>query len=218
MAVYSEAARKRVDNRKSNWLVTYADMVTLLLCFFVILLALAKMEEHRFKAISHAFKGIHLSGSPFMNEGSRSMVKLEEVATELRRSEIDAENDAIQLDDNGVTVSLSDVALFEPGSAKPTQDAIDMLDTFSKILYMIPNSVIIEGHTDDEPIQSERYPSNWELSAARAAAVARVLEGFGIKGKRIEIAAFGSHRPKTDNRSAHGRRINRRIDIVIKPF
>ena len=91
------------------------------------------------------------------------------------------------------------------------------LKNFARILYSVPNRVIIEGHTDNVPISSPTYPSNWELSGARAGSIARLLEYFGIKSDRMEIAGYGSTRPKVANDSPELRRLNRRIDVLIKP-
>jgi chemotaxis protein MotB len=202
--------RKNSDEEKgqASWIVTYADLVTLLLCLFVLLFAISKTEDHKLKALSNAFRMLPWASSPFMKEGSDSVVQLTSIAKS---------DNSMYFDADERTISFSDMALFKAGSAQLRKGAMKKLDKISRILYQIPNSVIIEGHTDNVPIQTNRFPSNWELSAARAAAVARALEKMGIKGKRIEVRAFGSTRPKTANDSKEGKQINRRINIMINP-
>ena len=93
----------------------------------------------------------------------------------------------------------------------------DLFVTVVQYLYALPNEIIVEGHTDNEPINSVRYPSNWELSSARASAVARFLEGRGVKGNRMTVVGFAEFRPRFRNATEAQRRGNRRIDVVIKP-
>ncbi len=209
MAIFFENPKKNdEDEGQGNWIVTYADMVTLLLCFFVLLFAASKTEDHKLKALSDAFKLQPWISSPFVQHGEESMLKLGRIADN---------NNTMVYNSTMRTISFSDIAMFNPGSQKLKKQAIEKLKLVAQILYRIPNTIIIEGHTDDLPIQTELFPSNWELSAARAASVARVLEGFGIKAQRFEVRAYGSTKPKTANDSDDGRRLNRRINIVINP-
>ena len=209
MAILFDTRKKTEEEEEGGkWIVTYADMVTLLLCFFVLLFAVSKTEEHKLIALSQAFKRLPWAGSPFVKQGTDSIVQLQTIAKNDR---------AMKFDTEMWTISFSDIALFSPGSAKMNKKAVEKLDSVSRILYRIPNSIIVEGHTDDIPIQSNQFPSNWELSAARAAAVARALELFGISGKRIEVRAFGSTKPKVANDLKEGRQVNRRINIIINP-
>lgn len=206
--VECECGEERVE-----WIYTYGDMVTLLLCFFVLLFAMSKSDEEKFKAISASFRG-GPPASPFMFTGAPT--PLETLQSSLSRADV-AEISDITMDDRGITVSFNDTAFFEPGSADPTREGIDAIEKFARILYAVPNRIVIEGHTDNVPIRSQQFPSNWELSGARSGSVARTLEGFGIESDRMEIAGYGSTRPKVSNDSPALRRLNRRIDILIKP-
>ncbi|MBU3915820.1 flagellar motor protein MotB [bacterium] len=196
-----------------EWIYTYGDMVTLLLCFFVLLFAMSKSDEEKFKAVSASFRG-GPPASPFMFTGMAT--PMENLEAAVKKSEI-AEVTDITIGDEGIAVSFSDTAMFEPGSAEPTRKGIETIEKFASILYHIPNRVIIEGHTDNVPIKNSVFPSNWELSGARSGSVARLLEEFGIKSNRMEIAAFGSTQPRVSNDSPELRSLNRRIDILIKP-
>ncbi|MCP4754686.1 MAG: OmpA family protein [Proteobacteria bacterium] len=214
---YEEKAEKKVDE-KVDWIWTYADMVTLLLCFFVLLFAASKTEEHKLQAISNAFRGLPWVRSPFINDGTESPIKLDELASQLKKEDMGGMESDVLLDDKGITVSFNEAALFDSASAKPKENTTRNMEKFAAILYTIPNSIIVEGHTDDLPIKTGLYPSNWGLSAARAAAIADILEELDIESHRIEIAAFGSTRPKAANDSPEGRNTNRRIDILVKPY
>lgn len=212
------AVEEEVDcncgEERVEWIYTYGDMVTLLLCFFVLLFAMSKTNEEKFKAVAASFRG-GPPASPYMFTGAPS--PMDTLENNMRKSDISAEVTDITVDDRGIAVSFSDTVLFAPGSATPTQKGVDTVEKFARILYAIPNRIVIEGYTDNTPIKTKLYPSNWELSAARAAAIARLLEEFGIKSNRMEIAAYGSTRPKVSNDSPELKAMNRRIDILIKP-
>ena len=135
----------------------------------------------------------------------------------MKKSDISAEVTDITVDDRGIAVSFSDTAMFSPGSSAPTKKGRNTIEKFARILYAVPNKIFIEGHTDNTPIRTKVFPSNWELSAARAGSIARLLEEFGIDSKRLEIAAYGKTRPKVSNDSPVLKSLNRRIDILIKP-
>lgn len=197
-----------------EWIYTYGDMVTLLLCFFVLLFALSETNKEKFKAVAASFRG-GPPASPYMFTGAPS--PMDALENTMKKSDISAEVTDITVDDRGIAVSFSDTAMFAPGSAEPTKQGRDMVEKFARILYAIPNRVVIEGHTDNTAIKTKIFPSNWELSAARAASIARLLEEFGVLSKRMEIAAYGMTRPRVSNDSPALKQMNRRIDILIKP-
>ena len=212
MAVQEEAECNCGEERV-EWIYTYGDMVTLLLCFFVLLFAMSKSDEEKFKAVSASFRG-GPPASPFMFTGAPT--PMESLQSALQKADI-AEVSDITMDDRGIAVSFSDTAMFKPGAADPTVKGSETIEKFARILYAIPNRIVIEGHTDNIPIKSPIYPSNWELSGARAGSVARLLEKFGIESNRMELAGYGSTRPKVSNDTPQLRQLNRRIDILIKP-
>lgn len=213
MAV-EEEVKCNCPEPRVEWIYTYGDMVTLLLCFFVLLFAMSKTNEEKFKAVAASFRG-GPPASPHMFTGAPS--PMDTLENNMRKSDISSEVTDMTVDDRGIAVSLSDTAMFAPGSAIPTKAGVEMVEKFARILYAIPNRIVIEGHTDNTPINTKYYPSNWELSAARAASIARLLEEFGIESKRMEIAAYGMTRPKVSNDSPELKQVNRRIDILIKP-
>lgn len=196
-----------------EWIFTYGDMVTLLLAFFVLLFSFCKTDVEKFRSVAESFKPTP-PGTPFVHEGQESV--LDQLSQRIESAEI-SEEVFVTIDERGVVVSFKDTVLFEPASASLTGEARKALGRFVKFLYALPNDIEIEGHTDDRPISSARFPSNWELSAARAGAVARFMEGEGIKGGRMRVVGYGEYRPKFINDSPAKRALNRRIDVIIKP-
>ncbi|MCZ6474402.1 MAG: flagellar motor protein MotB [SAR324 cluster bacterium] len=196
-----------------DWIFTYGDMVTLLLVFFVLLLTFCKTDIEKFKSVAESFKPTP-PGSPFFLEGQPSV--LEQLAAQVETVEL-PEDLFVTLDDRGVVVSFKDSALFAPASADLLPKAIGSLSRFVKFLYALPNKIVVEGHTDDQAIRSAKYPSNWELSSARASAVARFLQGEGVKGERMTVLGFAEYRPRFRNDSPAKRALNRRIDVIIAP-
>lgn len=196
-----------------EWIFTYGDMVTLLLAFFVLLFSFCKTDVEKFRSVAESFKPTP-PGTPFFQEGQESV--LDQLSQRIESAEI-SEEVFVTIDERGVVVSFKDTVLFEPASASLTGEARKALGRFVKFLYALPNDIEIEGHTDDRPISSARFPSNWELSAARAGAVARFMEGEGIKGGRMRVVGYGEYRPKFINDSPAKRALNRRIDVIIKP-
>jgi chemotaxis protein MotB len=211
MPVFEE--EHKCEEFSDFWIFTYGDLVTLLLVFFIMLFSFCKTDIEKFKSVAESFKPTP-PGSPFFLEGKESV--LQQLAQRIETSEI-AEEVFITVDQRGVVVSFKDTALFESGSADLTERARKTLNRFAAYLFGLPNDIIIEGHTDDQPISGARYPSNWELSAARAASVARFFESEGVKGQRMQVVGYGEFRPRFRNDTPEKRALNRRIDVIIKP-
>jgi chemotaxis protein MotB len=228
-----------------EYMLTYGDMVTLLLCFFVLLLSMSTMTEEKVRMVLSAFKsavGIFEQGPALTKEtlmtmgvGVERLVEGQPAVTTGREAEhgrrrerigdkvrmvLRAEQRAgavkIRHDERGVVVHLTDKAMFDQGSAdlKPSSRAI--LDKVAMLLRAVPNAVRIEGHTDNTPIQTARFPSNWELSVARATQVLRYLEKeCKIDPTRLSCSGYGEWRPLRPNTTPENRALNRRVDIVI---
>ncbi len=228
-----EEAKKENHER---WIVSYADMITLLLAAFVVLYAMSnpdvtKLERVR-ESIEEAFSPNVLRGSfgasPIFEGGagglvptlaelrSRDLVKLTDQLGEAARRLGAVSGIQIRSDEETITVSLADNLLFDSGSAELRPGSQQVLSAVAALLRDLPNQLRIEGHTDNVPVNNPEYPTNWELSAARATAVARYLiEREGIPPERISIAGFADTRPIADNSTPEGRALNRRADIVI---
>jgi chemotaxis protein MotB len=177
------------------------------------LFSFCKTDVEKFKSVAESFKPVP-PGSPFFLEGKESL--LQQLAQQIETSEI-SEEVFVTVDQRGVVVSFKDSALFESGSADLTDTARKTLNRFVQYLFGLRNDVIIEGHTDDQPTAGVRFPSNWELSAARASVVARYFEREGIKGQRMQVIGYGEYRPRFRNDTPEKRALNRRIDVIIKP-
>ncbi len=208
-----EEDEHKCEEFDQQWIFTYADMVTLLLVFFILLLTFCKPDTEKLKSVADSFKPVP-PGTPFFLTGQPSV--LEQLAQQAETVEVPEEL-FVSLDDRGVVVSFKDSALFGPASADLLPKAVDSLSRFVKFLYALPNDIVVEGHTDDQPIRSSRFPSNWELSSARASAVARFLQREGIKGDRMTVLGFAEFRPRFRNDTPQKRSLNRRIDVLIKP-
>jgi chemotaxis protein MotB len=212
MPHFEEEAKK--PEPKEIWLISYADLVTLMLSFFILLFSFCKVDVETLQAISASFKATP-PGTPFFFEGRES--SSESVASQIQSSDF-GEGLYVTMDERGVVVDLNENALFGAGSADLLPSAEKTLGRFAQFLYAFPNKIAIEGHTDDLPIKTARFPSNWELSASRAAAVARWLEQNGVQSPRLEVIGYGSTRPRFRNDSPEKRALNRRVEIILKPF
>ena len=237
-----------------RWLVSYADFVTLLFAFFVVLYASAQIDKQRAgrlsDSIDSAFRQLgifekdnHKPGNidpkislpSSMNAGgdlshwaqlgkeqlgadqkkedfNAMRTQLEAaLATEIKRHEV-----AVHMEADGLVVSLREIGFFGSGSAAIKPGAEAALARIAKILREHPYAVRIEGHTDNVPIHTSQFSSNWELSTARAAAMVRILvEQHGIPAERLSAAGYAEFHPSASNDTAQGRQLNRRVDIVI---
>lgn len=215
-----------------RWLVSYADLVTLLLAFFTTLYAASSVDTTKLVPLSESIQ--HAFDTPAHadvrgNGGDIALVPPVEIvpsvdAMEALRRRLDADlADAIAArrvevmeDIRGLVVSMPEDAAFPVGSVGIAPAAIDVIDRVAAAARELPNHIRIEGHTDDVPIRTPKYGSNWELSTARAAAVvAHVIATAGIEPTRLSAAGYGEFHPRVANDSPDNRARNRRIDIVI---
>lgn len=221
-------------------MLTYSDMVTLLLAFFVLLFSFSELDVQRFRAIMSAFQasvGVLDGGQRVVQDDhaiqGRTDWELQDInwhRPELERqlfgvhAELQAfvtgrdldEAVQVELTERGVTVRFADQVLFDLGQADLKSEALRVLDELADVLEGLPNHVRVEGHTDDWPINTERFPSNWELSTARATTVLRYLiEEHAMAPDSLSAAGYGEYRPLGPNDTAEARAGNRRVDIVL---
>lgn len=230
-----------VEPEKENherWVLSYADLVTLLLGFFIILYATSQLDVDKFKlfafGLNEAFNTeIQESangGSPLFDGGSGiipggAINDRIDRELELIRQAVDERTEAAGLsagqinvvrNDDSVIIRLADNLLFQSASAAIRPGALPLLDVVGSVILELANEVRVEGHTDNVPVGTSRYPTNWELSSARATAALRYLvEGTGIDASRIFAAGYGEFRPVATNATPEGRALNRRADIVV---
>ncbi len=196
-----------------EWIFTYGDMVTLLLCFFILLFSMCKIDDEKIQEISQSFKAMP-PGSPYVFSGKKSV--MDQVARDVEQ--LDMPDDVtVNVTNGGVEVTFKETVLFEVGSAELTAEAQEALQTMSPVLAGLPNLILIEGHTDDSSDFDPQYRSNWEFSVARSSAVASFFESIGIDGSRIQISGYADIRPRFSNDTSYKRSLNRRVDIVLLP-
>ncbi|RMG47399.1 MAG: flagellar motor protein MotB [Acidobacteria bacterium] len=214
-----------------EWVVTFGDMMSLLLCFFVLLLSFSTMETERFKVIAGYLReafGVqtmrHYTEIPsgdtviaveFNPPTYTAEAIFEEVVQKLRTFGYEGLVEAERTDE-GVRVRVDGELLFPPASTAIDEESMEFLSAVAATIKESGAKVIVEGHTDNLPIRSERFPSNWELSAGRAAAVVRFFESQGVPPARMQAVGYGPTRPVADNATPEGRRKNRRVEIVIQ--
>ncbi|NME82762.1 flagellar motor protein MotB [Clostridium sp. SM-530-WT-3G] len=225
----------------SEWLGTYSDMVTLLMTLFVLLYSMSSVDEAKVQAISQAFSV--LSGKAAdsilqydMYQGSQPIIggesKVDNGIDQGESAEAEAmyqnikkfieENNldnVIDLaeNDTGVVLQLKDNILFESGQADLKANSNEILDKINTIISNIPNSIDIEGHTDNVPIHNDKYRDNWDLSSMRATNVLRYFtEVKNQDPKRFRAAGYGEYKPKVDNSTEENRAQNRRVNILIE--
>jgi chemotaxis protein MotB len=229
------ASRKKQQEEQENserWLLTYCDLITLLLAFFVVMYSMSQVDAKKFGSMSIHLRSI-LTGQMGVLKDAPSIAGKAEFGNIAMVQAIDLQlfgetitravkNKGLQkkvafaMDERGLVVRVMDSALFELGKANLTPEAQSMLDQLVPHLLRVPNPVRVEGHTDNAPIKTALYPSNWELSAARATSVVRYLvEKHDISPLRVSATGYGEFRPIASNDSVASRAKNRRIDLVI---
>lgn len=254
-------ARKRPHEDHVNaeaWAIPYADLMTLLLAFFVVMYALSTVNEAKYRvmadAMSAAFGGTPRTVSPVQvgdhlvrgQAGKRptpiksspplslpdpdrlvsaspmalavAQRQMDAVAQQLSRALaplIDSKLITVRRAELWIEVEINSDILFGVGSATLEQDARHTLVALADVLRHAPNRVRVEGYTDNTPISTAQFPSNWELSAARAASVVHLLADQGLQPWRLSMIGYGQFRPRADNGTEAGRNANRRVVLVI---
>jgi len=194
-----------------EWIFTYGDLVTLLLCFFILLFSTCKYQTMKFKSLAASFKPLP-AGTPFMNEGKDSI--LEQIAQQMEESEL-GDDSNINIEEKGVVVTFKASAFFKKDSAGLNPPAIKEMTRFSKLIFLLPNKIQIEGHTEKKV--SKNWDSTWELAGARASKVARFLIENGLDPTKISVKSFGSTRPRFRETSPTQRKLNNRVEVVVLP-
>ncbi|MDD4503225.1 MAG: OmpA family protein [Clostridiaceae bacterium] len=227
--------RKRVEEQKTGapeWMSTYGDMMTLLLCFFVLLFSFATLDVQKFQAIAQSMNGslgvldsgMTLSMEPLVNsfpadspnEEVEEFRQLYEQMSEYIKENNLESSITLRLDERGLLVRFMDDVLFESGKADLTSKAREIINKISEIIRQNDKNIRVEGHTDNVPINTFRFPSNWELSTTRAVNVVKYLiEERGIEAKRMSASGYSDQHPVDDNDTSEGRQKNRRVDMVI---
>ncbi len=236
-------AKKKCPEAKKGapeWMNTYGDMVTLLMCFFVLLFAFSTIDAQKFEAVMQSFQGSAgilsggkaLSEAPFVFDAMPEAKTSSEQVIEQRKLEnlqqkiqqYLEENDMeaqveLSLEERGLVIRFKDNVLFSPGSATILATSFPIIDFLGELLIsdeLVEEAIRVEGHTDNVPQRSAQFPTNWELSTSRSTNVVRYfVEVTGLSPTRISAAGYSEYRPIADNDTAEGRAANRRVDIVV---
>lgn len=221
--------RQRVEHKENldRWLLTYADLITLLLAFFVVMYSMSQIDAKKFGEVAEALHGVLKGGDNILAQGEQKtkghgLLKLGNLRILQRHIEekfkIVGKGDEVQTEitERGLVVHILESALYKEGSSHLEPKAMGVLDLIYDNIKGIPNHIRVEGHTDDRPINTAQYPSNWELSTTRATQVARyfIINHSHPPGK-ISALGYSQYRPVRPNNSIENRARNRRVDVVI---
>jgi len=234
--------RSRVGH--DRWLVSYADFITLLFAFFVVLYAFARADQKKqvqvVQAIGSAFRSMGAfsnsnqttsaqdAAQPANTAMDEKLLTPMQVKDDLNRirhdlaltlaKQIAANTVSLEMGRDGLVISLREAGFFDSGSATPKAEALPTLRQIADRLSATPFDLRIEGHTDNVPIHNAEFDSNWELSSARATHIARLfLEMKTIPPDRLSAAGYAEFHPVASNDTAAGRAENRRVDLVVLP-
>jgi len=232
-----------------RWAVSWADFLTLLFAFFVVMYGISSVNQEKYRqlaeSLSEIFNSDRLAGELESQEtvfdggagilpGGQSVIQApatfidvdDAEATQALRelearltADLDGVFDAGLVEISGerlwIAIEIRSALLFEAGDVIPAIEADPLIRRIADQLRGLSNPIHVEGYTDNTPVSGQRFPSNWELSAARAAAVVRMLEMNGVNSERMAAVGFGEHKPAYSNRTEEGQRLNRRIIIVL---
>lgn len=234
-----------------RWLISYADFITLLMVFFVVMYAMSKVDVNKYAAMASSLSQVlsgqtmtimdspgpavvqGLSGKELKEGQAQQQAELKEVKEQIEKF-IESEQFQASMKDTGQTstklsdyiniieqerglvISFKDALLFTSGSAELTLQAKLIIRQIGMAMGSIPNYIRVEGHTDNRPISTSKFPSNWELSVMRASNVVHILQqDCGIDPSRLSAVGYGEFRPLVPNDDSIGQAMNRRVDIVI---
>lgn len=220
---YSRYVENIVDEEsdKDRYLITYADLITLLLGLFIILYAVSNIDLAKYQKFMSAF------GSTF---GGSENIKMTENGLKEIKGSVDLKSnvqdvisnygykDLLQVEENerGVTIHILQDLLFNSGESEIKGSSVIVLQRLAAILKNIPNDIRIEGHTDNVPINSMMYESNWHLSVSRALNTAyHLISKEHLPADKVSIVGYAEYKPVANNETEDGRKLNRRVDIVI---
>jgi chemotaxis protein MotB len=197
------------NSGRDRWMVSYLDVLTILLILFVAMAA--HLQSAPKKPVPVAAVAAAAPSPPAALIPGRSAA-LASIKQDLEEDGLD-----VQEDSRGVVVSLPQALLFGPGEDRINDDALATVSAVGDVLRKIPNSVSLVGHADAVPIHNKRFNNNWELAAARGLRLLELLSSrCGIEESRLSVESYGSYDPKSSNDTADGRAVNRRVEIVIR--
>ncbi|HEX2954437.1 MAG TPA: flagellar motor protein MotB [Bacillota bacterium] len=233
--------KKHYEERADEtWLLPYSDLLTLLLALFIVMFAMGNLDKEKFKQISEKFNVIFAGGNGFVGNGQtgapiqlpggggksvtpnkhtveeRKMLEMKEGIEEEIYNSGYSDKIKVNLTREGLEISIQEVVLFNSGEARILENVTHLLLQIAKILNGLDNQIVIAGHTDNVPIRTREFSSNWVLSAMRAINVMEFLTAQGgLEPERFSIQGYSQYSPKYDNATEDGRAKNRRVEIFL---
>ena len=220
--------RHDAGHHRDRWLVSYADFITLLFAFFVVLYSDAQVDKRRAAQVAAAIQtAFQQNGSvppPIANGASLQspfplssdeQAALEKQIEQTLAIEIANGDVAVRSSAEGLVISLREIGFFDSGSAEIKASSVEAFAQLAEILRQNGADIRIEGHTDNVPIHNSKFASNWDLSTARATATIRLLIRYKLRPERMSAAGYSEFHPISNNDTAEGRATNRRVDIVV---
>lgn len=239
-------ARRRIEEEHENherWLVSYADFITLLFAFFVVMYSISSINEGKYKILSDSLVGVfnqperairpipigeepavllnpeqgaqQQQGTGVPDAPTDPLVSIADSVREAFGDLISSDQLTVRGNELWVEIELNSNLLFSSGDAIPNENGFVLIDKVAKILAPYENPVHVEGFTDNVPISTVLFPSNWELSTARAASIVRLLAMDGVDPSRLAAVGYGEFQPVADNATPEGRARNRRVVLVV---
>lgn len=234
MAKKKQQHEEHVDE---TWLLPYSDLLTLLLALFIVMFAISSVDKAKFEQLSEQLTVIFSGGSGLMEQNGESPITMEQPVTatanntaieedkmtaikegieeKIKNSEY-SDRVRVALNNEGLEIAIQDVVLFNSGEAEVLEKVFPLLLQISNMLNSLDNSIKVVGHTDNVPIRTEKFRSNWDLSVMRAINVMHfMVDQGGARPERFVIQGYGQYSPKYDNSTEEGRAKNRRVEIII---
>lgn len=227
-------ARKRLEEEEDNherWLVSYADFITLLFAFFVVMYAISSLNVGKYKVFSNSLvNAFHSSNTPIDFDTPTPLIDKRQIAMRREKDRLTkiardlkkilaplVQEGKVRVIQNskGVSVEINASVLFAPGEARLSQESDQALKVVAVLLQADTHDIQVEGHTDNVPIKTPQFASNWELSSARASSVVRLFIESGIDEKRLTAIGHAANIEVANNDSPEGRARNRRVAVTI---
>lgn len=211
-----------------RWLVSYADFITLLFAFFVVMYSVSQVNEAKYKQLANTltltFAGAQTNTTgneqteQLYNAPEQSLGELSDVQQQLDttlQGLVQQSRVSLSGNEDWVEIDINASLIFDSGEAELSKEAQQIFNQIADVLAPYENAVEVSGHTDDVPISNAEFANNWELSSARAVAVVNWLAYNGIKPERLAAVGYGEYRPVADNATAEGKAANRRVVLRV---
>jgi chemotaxis protein MotB len=218
-----------------RWVISYADFITLLFAFFVVMFATANADKGKARAVSEAVKAAlsqskeakvvqmvkeaeeaDKAGAGKAEDPTKELAPIAKLLSQQLHPEIVKGQIELKMEQRGLVISFRQAALFDSGADVVKLSAVGSISKVAQAVLGIPNQVRLEGHTDNQPIHNERFNNNWELSSARSIAILQLMmTKFQIPVQRMAVSGYADVAPIASNETEAGRVRNRRVDVVI---